>query len=127
MNVLISEDDEYKFRKIEKSVRKTIPDSTISREISVRGTLKHIKNNHVDVLIQDMNLPVWEDGSDIRSGAGMDVVYTVGVKNSPIKFRFVCSSDGSFKDDYEEDLDRFGFKFVHFEASKCLDNSFNIK
>lgn len=125
MDVLISEDDDYKYEKVEKAIRKSLPDCNIHRTTCIRDTIEYLHGNNVDALIQDMNLPVWKDDT-IRCAAGIDVVYTVGIEDIPIKFRFVCSSDESFKDDFGEDFDGFGFKFVHFEASKCLDNSFKF-
>lgn len=126
MKVLISEDDDYKFSKIEKAIYKLIPDCSIRRESSVRGTLKYLKGNDVDVLIQDMNLPIFADERKVRCNAGLDVVFTTKYDELTIKFKFVCSSDNSVGQDFEEEFNTCGFRFVHFDATRSLDGIFDI-
>lgn len=125
MNVLISEDDDSKFNKIQKAIYKILPNCDIRREISVRGTLGYLKQNVVDVLIQDMNLPIFDDERDVRCNVGLDVVFTVEYDEIPISFKFVCSSDKDKGKEFEEEFNSCGFKFVHFDATRSLDVMFD--
>lgn len=114
LRFLVSEDDEYKYDKICKCIGNVFSNYEITRCSSVRATLKTLKEDSFHYLIQDMNMPIFEDDFTIRSEAGMQVLADVFYKNISIPYKFVCSSDPCVGEDYEEEFNEYGVSFIHF-------------
>jgi DNA-binding response OmpR family regulator len=66
MNLLIVEDDNFKFERVEAVVKKARARATITRQDNVRSTVMYLQRNRPDKMVLDMSLPT----NAIRSGQG---------------------------------------------------------
>jgi len=108
MNILISEYNNDKFYSINQIIRKHFPDVTIKRRKTVIDTFKMIDNTDLDLIIQDMQMPI-RSGEDIVSNAGLQCAKSIRLRSTvPIA---ICSSDSSVGIDVAPDFD-----FIHYNV-----------
>ena len=74
MNILIVEDDDFKYSKIVNLLTKTTPSASILHVDNVYGAVNHVRNGTPDKIILDMSLPshpaIAGEGSPISMPAG---------------------------------------------------------
>jgi CheY-like chemotaxis protein len=74
MNILIVEDDPYKYNHINSLVTSVFQEAEISHFNSVHGTRKYLRENFPDKIILDMSLPthppVIGEGNPVSLGSG---------------------------------------------------------
>lgn len=92
MKILISEDNDYKYRAIEEVIKEFDSTIEIVRVEYAKGTvLTLMKDNSFDMLIQDMQMPINSDGHIDREG-GKYVMSQLKYRGIKIKAIF-CSAD----------------------------------
>ena len=122
MKILISEDNDYKYKNIEKYILDIIPEATITRVTYAKAGVVLLKNsNDYDLLIQDMQLPLMSDDRiDIEGG-----LYVLNqLKRLNIKIKTcICSGDAKAYDLIKEkgfnDVD-----FIEYDSMYCLKSKF---
>ncbi len=109
MKILISEDNDYKYKGIEKYILDIDPLATITRVTYAKASVNILTDiNDYDLLIQDMQLPLKiDDRIDIEGG-----LYVLNqLKRLNIKIKTcICSSDAKAYDLIKEK----GFNDVDF-------------
>ena len=122
MKILISEDNDYKYKGIEKYILDIIPETTITRVTYAKAGVMLLKNStDYDLLIQDMQLPLMSDDRiDIEGG-----LYVLNqLKRLNIKIKTcICSGDAKAYDLIKEkgfnDVD-----FIEYDSMYCLKSKF---
>ena len=122
MKILISEDNDYKYKDIEKCILDIIPETTITRVTYAKAGVMLLKNStDYDLLIQDMQLPLMSDDRiDIEGG-----LYVLNqLKRLNIKIKTcICSGDAKAYDLIKEkgfnDVD-----FIEYDSMYCLKSKF---
>ena len=122
MKILISEDNDYKYKGIEEYILDIIPETTITRVTYAKAGVMLLKNStDYDLLIQDMQLPLMSDDRiDIEGG-----LYVLNqLKRLNIKIKTcICSSDAKAYDLIKEkgfnDVD-----FIEYNSMYCLKSKF---
>ena len=122
MKILISEDNDYKYKGIEKYILDIDPLATITRVTYAKASVVLLKNsNDYDLLIQDMQLPLMSDDRiDIEGG-----LYVLNqLKRLNIKIKTcICSGDAKAYDLIKEkgfnDVD-----FIEYDSMYCLKSKF---
>lgn len=120
MKILIAEDNDHKFERIQEFLEQEIPESEITRFTHAKAvvvelkTLNDLNQNDYKLLIQDMQMPLNRDGN-IDTKAGMYVLNQLEYRKIKIN-TVVCSADDvSF-------LNHYSYlnypHFVKFEYSK---------
>ena len=92
MNILIVEDDFFKFSKIDALVKEVLPDSSITKFDNVHDTVLFLKSNSPDKIILDMSLPshsakVGEGSPLSMPSGGIEIILelrSLGKTNMPI-------------------------------------------
>ena len=92
MNILIVEDDFFKFSKIDALVKEVLPDSNITKFDNVHDTVLFLKSNSPDKIILDMSLPSHSakvgEGSPLpMPSGGIEIILelrSLGKANMPI-------------------------------------------
>ena len=122
MKILISEDNDYKYKGIEEYILDIIPETSITRVTYAKAGVMLLKNStDYDLLIQDMQLPLKiDDRIDIEGG-----LYVLNqLKRLNIKIKTcICSSDAKAYDLIKEkgfnDVD-----FIEYNSMYCLKSKF---
>ena len=122
MKILISEDNDYKYKGIEKYILDIDQLATITRVTYAKAGVMLLKNStDYDLLIQDMQLPLMSDDRiDIEGG-----LYVLNqLKRLNIKIKTcICSSDAKAYDLIKEkgfnDVD-----FIEYNSTYCLKSKF---
>lgn len=122
MKILISEDNDYKYKVIEKYILDIIPETTITRVTYAKAGVMLLKNStDYDLLIQDMQLPLKIDDR-INVEGGLYVLNQLKRLNIKIK-TCICSSDAKAYDLIKEkgfnDVD-----FIEYNSMYCLKSKF---
>lgn len=94
--ILISEDNLSKFKAIKSCIDLYLNDLSINfsihHESSINGTVKHLINdNNYDLLVQDMQMPKYEDGRGINNHAGA-IIFRHMKHEEIIIESIICSS-----------------------------------
>lgn len=74
MNILIVEDDSYKYSKIVALLHERFPDATLIHQDSVHGAVIYLREHTPDLLILDMSLP----SHSLLAGQGSPVSMPAG-------------------------------------------------
>ena len=110
MRILIAEDNDSKFARIEDFLKQEFKDVEITRFAYAKGIVIELKTqNDYDFLIQDMQMPLNRDGR-IDTQAGKYVLEQLKRREIKIK-TIVCSS--------EEQIVPDGIGFVLFSYTSC--------
>ena len=122
MKILISEDNDYKYKDIEKCILDIIPETTITRVTYAKAGVMLLKNStDYDLLIQDMQLPLMSDDR-INIEGGLYVLNQLKRLNIKIK-TCICSGDAKAYDLIKEkgfnDVD-----FIEYDSMYCLKSKF---
>ena len=120
MKIIVAEDNDHKFERIQEFLKQEIPESEITRFTHAKAvvvelkTLSDLNQNDYKLLIQDMQMPLNRDGS-IDTAAGMYVLNQLDRRQIKID-TIVCSADDiSFLNPY----DYLNYPhFVKFEYGK---------
>ena len=122
MKILISEDNDYKYKGIEEYILDIIPETTITRVTYAKAGVMLLKNStDYDLLIQDMQLPLKIDDR-INIEGGLYVLNQLKRLNIKIK-TCICSSDAKAYDLIKEK----GFndvEFIEYNSMYCLKSKF---
>jgi CheY-like chemotaxis protein len=80
MNVLIVEDDDFKFKNVSLEIRSLVANINMERAASVREAVYFVQNHSFDLIILDMSLPSHRilpgkgPAASLLTG-GMEIVY----------------------------------------------------
>lgn len=86
MNILIVEDDLFKYSRIEKLIGKGV---TITKTDNIRDTITFLENNNPDKIILDMSLPCHE----IKKGEGTPVSMPNGGIEIILEIKYITKSE----------------------------------
>jgi DNA-binding response OmpR family regulator len=64
MKILLVEDDENKRAQLEHFIREFWPSSTLATAISLQSGLRALRADSFDVIVLDMTLPNYDQGTD---------------------------------------------------------------
>lgn len=129
MNILIIEDDNYKFNEVKNYIKKYNKDYEIFRAISTKSAFKCLFENKFDYIFLDMNFPIYDNESIIsENGVNfLNMVTKVDRYNKLInKSKIIlCSSlDKSRLKKISEDFEEV-YGYIQYDSSVYLQNSFN--
>lgn len=92
MRILISEDSDSKFNRIQELLNDEFTNLAITRIKSGKATVIELMNNEYEFLIQDMQMPLHSDSRNIDILCGVYVLSQLRLRSINIK-TVVCSSD----------------------------------
>ena len=96
MYILIIEDENYKFEDLKKSLENLNSYINIDRRISQNGGLNAICENKYDLVILDMQIPLYESGEYMQMFGGRHILKRLQHKEIDVP---VCMCSSNFYDE----------------------------
>lgn len=119
MKILIIEDEDYKYCNIV-NILNQLGHTEITREKSRNSGICNIilsetEHSQYDVLILDMNMPLYSDSNTIEKDAGLRIALEIKRRNIKLPY-IICSS--------EERINSDAIACIHYDSSVWMNNMF---